>query len=109
MKMYWSLRSVPELADLPPAERRRLWRECWGKVLRHWQVWLLFLLFYSGLLGVLVVAAWLALVVGLGWPLALILVSGVWGGAFGFLLDQVSIPLARPYLRQAREAGRARD
>jgi hypothetical protein len=108
MKIYWSLRSIPELADLPPAEGRRLWRECWGKVLRHWQVWLMFLLLWSGILGALVVSAWLALAVGLGWPLAVILVGGVWGGAFGFLLDQVSIPLARPYLRQAREAGRAR-
>ena len=109
MKIYWSLQSIPELADLPRPERRRLWRKCWGKVLRHWQIWLMFLLLCSSLLGVLFVSAWLALVVGLGWPLALILVSGAWGSTFGFLLDQVSIPLARPYLRQAREAGRARE
>ena len=28
MTMYWRLRSVPELADLPRWERKALWRRC---------------------------------------------------------------------------------
>lgn len=105
MKLYWSLRSIPELSDLPRAEQRRLWRECWWKVIRHWQVWLVFLVGFLGILGgaVLVVA----LACDFGLPLALILVSGVGGSLFPFLLNQVSIPLARPYLRAAREPDRA--
>src|SRR5262245_6849726 len=102
MKIWWSLQSVPKLSDLPRAGGRRLWRQCWGKVLGHWQVWLVFLVGYSVLFGCMFLAAFLAMVVGLGWPLALILVGGGWGTAFAFLLDQVSIPLARPYLREAR-------
>jgi hypothetical protein len=31
MKVYWTLKSVPELADLTPAERRRVWRAAWFK------------------------------------------------------------------------------
>jgi hypothetical protein len=31
MKFYWSLKSVPELADLSPTERRAVWRAAWFK------------------------------------------------------------------------------
>lgn len=31
MKIYWSLKSVPELAELKASERRRTHRECWVK------------------------------------------------------------------------------
>jgi hypothetical protein len=42
----------------------------------------------------------------LAWPLACILLGGTWGGLFGFVMDQLCIPLTRRYLREAREAGR---
>ena len=29
MRLYWSLKSVPELAGLSPAERRRVWQAAW--------------------------------------------------------------------------------
>ena len=29
MKLYWSLKSVPELADLSSTDRRRVWRAAW--------------------------------------------------------------------------------
>jgi hypothetical protein len=32
--MYWRLKSIPELRDLPPTERRRLWREAISTPLR---------------------------------------------------------------------------
>jgi hypothetical protein len=109
MKVYWSLRSIPELSDLPHAERRRLWRECWWKVLDHWQVWVVYFVGCLGIFGGMFVAAWLSLAVGLGWGVGLLLVSLVWGSVFPFLLNQVSIPLARPYLRALRETGRSSD
>jgi hypothetical protein len=109
MKVYWSLESLPELSDLPHAERRRLWRECWWKVLDHWQVWVVYLVGCLGIYGGMFVAAWLSLAVGLGWVLALLIVGLVWGSIFSFLLNQVSFPLARPYLRALREAERSSD
>lgn len=39
MKIYWSLESIPELSDLTPSERLRLWQRCSFKPFRHWQVW----------------------------------------------------------------------
>jgi hypothetical protein len=29
MKLYWTMNSVPELRDLPRAERRRVWHTAW--------------------------------------------------------------------------------
>ena len=29
MKLYWSRKSLPELRDLPPVERRRVWHRAW--------------------------------------------------------------------------------
>ena len=29
MKLYWTMHSVPELRDLPRAERRRVWQAAW--------------------------------------------------------------------------------
>ena len=109
MKVWWSLRSIPELSDLPHAQQRRLWRHCWPKVLDHWQIWLVFLTGVLGLIACTYLAEFLAVGVGLGWPVALVLVSAAWGSAFSFVLNQVSIPLARPYLREARGGEQARE
>jgi hypothetical protein len=106
MKVYWSLGSIPELADLPPKERRRLWRECWGKVLWHWPVLLVGFVLHPALL--LLVGFVLLPAAAGGGPLllglAVVLVAGVIGPVYGFILEQVSIPIARPYLRAARDA-----
>src|SRR5215475_3779534 len=45
MRIYWSLKSVPELSDLPSEERRRVWRAAYWKTARHWQFW-------AGLVGI---------------------------------------------------------
>jgi len=45
MPLFWSPRTIPELAEfmrLPSAERSLIWKRCWPKVLRHWQVWIAF-------------------------------------------------------------------
>lgn len=34
MKHYWSIKTMPELRDLPAAERKRLWNICNAKALR---------------------------------------------------------------------------
>jgi hypothetical protein len=44
-KMYWRLKSIPELRDLPAPERRRLWKEANGTPLRLIDCLWLFLLF----------------------------------------------------------------
>jgi ABC-type multidrug transport system permease subunit len=39
MKIYTSLKSIPELADLTPQERTIAWYSCQGKTNAHWQTW----------------------------------------------------------------------
>lgn len=89
MPIYWSLKSIPELAGLAPAERRRVWRtDCWHAY-RHWQVW-----------ASLAVAG-LASVAGayLGSLAAFQNIGMVIGAAFGgFIHGQVMAEFARPYL-----------
>ena len=40
MKVYWSLKSIPELAELTPAERTVVWHAVKGRAWGHWQTWL---------------------------------------------------------------------
>ncbi len=36
MKLFWTLKSIPELTCLSQLERRQAWQECYWKFLRHW-------------------------------------------------------------------------
>jgi hypothetical protein len=63
-----------------------------------------FVLLPAMLVGCVYPVGYLALAVGLGWPLALLLVGGVVGNVYGFILTQVGLAYARPYLRAVRLA-----
>lgn len=39
MKLYFSLKAIPELAELSPVERRLAWHTCKGHAWRRWQTW----------------------------------------------------------------------
>jgi hypothetical protein len=39
VKIYWTLKSIPELADLTLSERGRRWRSAYKSAFRHWQTW----------------------------------------------------------------------
>ena len=86
MRIYWTLKSIPELQSVPKAERGRIWRRGYVKSFRHWQTWV----------GLLLAA----LCAGVG-----IAVGGIWGGGIGggfggFLFSQIVIPVTRPYLEE---------
>jgi hypothetical protein len=40
MKLYWSLKSIPELAGLSEQEQTGIWGKFRRKVWRHWQTWI---------------------------------------------------------------------
>lgn len=102
-RIYWGFGSIPELADLPKKEQRRLWRRyCWSSF-GHWQTWLAVLGMgvFGAIPGLLVPALDAA-----EFPAPLFFVlSGVAGGIGGFFYSQVFTAMARPYLREARERG----
>jgi hypothetical protein len=39
MRWYWSITSVPELADLPLSQRMRLVWRCYWSLFGLWQIW----------------------------------------------------------------------
>ena len=39
MKIYWTLKSIPELAGLSLWERGIRWRSAYKLAFRHWQTW----------------------------------------------------------------------
>ena len=44
MKIYWTLKSIPELRSEPWRERGRRWRRAYGKCLGHFFTWAALLL-----------------------------------------------------------------
>jgi hypothetical protein len=91
MRIYWTLKSIPELTLLSGPERRKVWRSAYRKTLSHSQIWVgLFLLslFVS-------ISAYLGELCGSG-----VLGAAIGGGIGGFIQGQVSARLAIPYIRE---------
>ena len=91
MRIYWTFKSIPELADLPARERRRVWRAAYYKVLNQWQT-------YTILLACSVCSA-LGVFAGhfLGHPTV---GAGIGGGMTGLLFSQIIVPRVRPHIRE---------
>jgi hypothetical protein len=90
MQIYWPLKSIPELSELSPAERRRMWRAAYWKTYRHWQTWVSlagigFFTAVGGHLGSLIDSQIVGVAIGAGFG--------------GFIFAQVTTEFARPYLR----------
>jgi hypothetical protein len=107
MHIYWSRKSIPELAGLPRPQRRRAWRSsCW-KAYRHWQVWLgLFVCFLCTVLGCAIGDSFISngpLIINdrFVWPSRVPLYIGALiGSVIGtFIFLQVLSREMRPYLR----------
>ena len=90
MKIYWGLSSVPELAGLPGAERRAIWRTCYRKSFRSKRVW-----------AALIVCG---LCTGVGSALGTdfgyeLIGAMIGGGVGGLVFSQVSVMAALPHIR----------
>jgi hypothetical protein len=111
MKLYWGLKSVPELQGLPKAQQKRLWRIGMRAGLRMPVVWGGFLLMaIIGGVGIFLLPPLLPNL--LDSSMSRILWSGMWGGLGGFVSSQVTTTAIRPVLarhRQAMEAKPAKD
>ena len=97
MRFYWRLKSIPELVNLMPIQRRWLWqRFCWYPY-RHWQMWVATAGFV--LLFMLPVILLQNLVLSLGsWLGRAIPLMPLLGLA---LFRHMQLSLLRPYMRKA--------
>jgi H+/Cl- antiporter ClcA len=98
MTIYWTIATIPELASLTPAERRRAWRAVFWKAFRHWQVWLS-LVPMCVLIGV---GTSLGRSAGLSW-----LGAAIGAGVGSLVFSAVHQRFARPYLADAVQRLRA--
>ena len=97
MELFWSYRSLPELAGLPKPEQDRLWAKCLGK-LPAWQVLASPVSVYGGGALALAVAFGTTPAPGPGVLLEL-LCFGVCTALAGFAAEQITIRAARPHIR----------
>jgi hypothetical protein len=67
-------------------------------------VWLAILVGALGFIGAVFLAIALITVGGFSWLVTVVVLGGFWGVLFGFMMDQICIPLTRRYLREARAA-----
>lgn len=88
MRLYWSVKSIPELADLSDVDRERLWRRGYVHSLRSRRTKIA--------LTVGIALALAGLASGLAWATGL----GALAGAI--LLFQVTVAEARPFWHEER-------
>jgi hypothetical protein len=96
--VYWRWNRIPEMADLSPKERKRLWKEATRDPFRLTDLaWLAILISMFVVVGL--AAVWLLANLS-GWiaiPLVVIISAG-----FGLVLDAILIYRYRPIVRRLR-------
>lgn len=96
MRLYWGYSSIPELAGLPAAQQRTLWRKAFWRSIGHWQWWLGLLLFF------LIELSGLAMLRDLGHNGQI--ETSFLAGFAGLVFAQFTIEAARADLRQREYA-----
>jgi hypothetical protein len=110
MTFYYSMKSIPELTQLPARMRWRAWFACVHKTLRHWQTWLACGAAQAPILVFFALFIWLApsSLLALGesgrdfWlPIVLAGLGVVLLSAPGILIfSHIQSEIIRPYLRE---------
>lgn len=118
MKIYWTLKSIPELAELTPAERTVVWyavkRQAWA----HWQTWLgaafaVLVALSFGVAALVLIQSFGLTIPGIP-PRAMILgryfiagffCGGLVVGVANFLINLVVASQVRPHLRDYLDDG----
>jgi hypothetical protein len=87
MRFYWSLNGIPEYAQAPKADRKRLWRAAYMKSLRHTEVW--------------VTALGMGVCAAIGNQVGGVIGGGIGGGLGGLVYGQVSTHVTLKYFCEA--------
>jgi hypothetical protein len=100
MNLFWTIQSLPELKDLPPDERSRVFQACQSRCLREWRSWggWIMIILTGGILSYYTITMRIE-------PHGLILtglVGGVTGGAIGHLGMHRTRCHLRDYLNRSR-------
>ena len=102
MPLYWTKKSVPELASLSKEERERVWNATRWNAFQHWQMWLA--------VAVVAVIFWLLpdlfeVLEDRGWSKAArMVVAGFLGGGTIAGSNLVAVAMRRPHMRAEIES-----
>ena len=105
MLIYWTTKSLPELAGLSKQQRREVVNATYWKAFRHWETWTAIpvatvcLLFLLDLIDQIPDGSWA--------PFVKVLVIVLGGFAIGVSLNQVSYRVVRPHMRAFLESNRS--
>ena len=89
MKIYWFLKNIPEFEGMNKSEINKIWFPCYMKTFRHWQQWVATILILSFIFSP-------------SFSNSMPLIPMViFAGFLGLAWSQISIFLARPYIREA--------
>lgn len=89
VKIYWTLKSIPELADLSLMERKRRWKSAYKSVFRHWQTWC----------GLLLVGTFAGAGSYFFGPAGAVLLAALGGGIYGQIVVYIVLKHYRHRLR----------
>ncbi len=92
MKIYWTLKQIPELRDLPKGERKRVWRDCYMTP-KHMVIYVFVVVTVCFPLTWLINQAKMPT-----WTFAAL--SGLCAGIASFIVSQVQIERLRPSIRE---------
>ena len=119
MQIYWTSKSIPELRDLEPSQRRAVWRACCLQPFRHWQTWAAFVgQFATMLIGAIAGLSidghtWILLggsppdIEKMRFPTATVFLALAAGIVSVMLFTQVLSHMVRPYLKRHLETHHA--
>ena len=99
MRIYWSLKSIPELSGLPPLARARAWFCCVHKTYRHWQTWLGFVSFLAASFVLILVLPVLVFRFRLSFAFAIVIMVVILAPILTWF-GHVQSKMIRPYLRE---------
>ncbi len=91
MPIYWTIKSIPELSQLPPKERGIVWRRVYKMTFRHWQTWIALLGCGAFAFSGIYLAKFIDMHSTIG--------AAIGGGVGGLLFSQVAIYVARRYYK----------
>ena len=105
MKIHWTWRSVPELANLQAEERKQICRKHKFKMLKdpgYWIALITFIIVFAGIIGIspYVRDRFFSEHVTWGRILFPTLACGLIGAIFGIVQSQIQIRAMLPYIRE---------
>jgi len=93
MKLYWSCKSIPELAGLPKQKRKEVWAACHRKILPRY-IWV------ACIIGAVCAPAGSIIGESYFGRIGGIIGAGIAGGIGGLIIWEVEVAVARPYIRE---------